>query len=64
MSDQQTQNMIFASLQQLEEQKRDKSFDRVVALAFFAFFILALAWAVDQVLIQIQIWYQSAAVWF
>jgi hypothetical protein len=63
MYDRQTQNTIFVTLQQLDEQTRDKSFDRLAVIAVAVFFILVAAWALDQTLVQMQIWFEASAAW-
>lgn len=63
MYDRQTQNTIFVTQQQLDEQTRDKSFDRLAVIAVAVFVILFVAWAVDQALIQMQIWFPSSTAW-
>ncbi|WP_107677978.1 hypothetical protein [Agrobacterium sp. LAD9] len=63
MYDRQTQNTIFVTQQQLDEQTRDKSFDRLAVIAVAVFVILFAAWAVDQALVQMQIWLGSSTAW-
>jgi hypothetical protein len=63
MYDRQTQNSIFVTQQQLDEQTRDKSFDRLAVIAVAVFVILFVAWSVDQALVQMQIWFEASTAW-
>lgn len=63
MYDRQTQNTIFVTQQQLDDQTRDKSFDRLAVIAVAVFVILFAAWALDQILVQVQLWFEASAAW-
>lgn len=63
MYDRETQNTIFVTQQQIAEQTLDKSFDRLAVMAALVFGILFAVWAVDQALVQVQIWYHHTAAW-
>ena len=53
------------NIQAAEESNRDaeEHSSATATIAVIAFLVLVVAWAVDQVLIQLQIWYHEAAAW-
>lgn len=63
MYDRQTQNTIFVTQQLLQEQTRDKTFDRLTAMTILVFIVLVAVWVADQALVQVQIWYNETTLW-